>query len=258
MVSVVIPTLNEEHFVADAIRRVSFADEILVIDSFSSDKTVEVARERGAEILQRKFDDFSNQKNFAIRQASHEWILVIDADERVSEELADEILRTVRDPGDKIAFYLYRNFYFKGKRVNYGGWQTDKAIRLFKKGKGIYNGKLVHETIDSDGPVGFLKNRLDHYSYRSDEQYSKKLEMYARLQAEELYRKGRKSRIWLLMAKPAFRFFVHYIIRMGLLDGKAGYELARAHALGVWKRYRYLGERYAQSKDTEVYMKSKL
>jgi hypothetical protein len=103
-----------------------------------------------------------------------------------------------------------------------------------------------------------MKNRLDHYSYRSREQYSNKLEMYARLQAEELFRKHKKSRIWHLMAKPAFRFFVHYIVRMGILDGRAGFELARAHALGVWKRYKYLGKRYAQSEDAEVYMKPKI
>lgn len=258
MITTVIPTLNEENFVAEAIQRVSFADEILVIDSFSSDKTVKVAREMGARVIQREFDDFSTQKNFAIQQASHEWILVIDADERVSEDLAAEILRSVKNPGDKVAFFLYRNFYFKGNKVQYGGWQTDKAIRLFKKENGRYNGNLVHETVDVNGAVGFLKNRLDHFSYRSHDQYAGKLEMYARLQAEELYRKNKKSRFWLLTVKPAFRFFVHYIVRMGFLDGSAGFELARAHAIGVWKRYKYLGERHAKSEEAQVYMKQKL
>ena len=134
MITAIIPTLNEENFIEEAIRRVGFADEILVIDSFSSDNTVEVAGKAGARVMQREFDDFSSQKNFAIRQATHEWILVIDADERVSDELADEIVRSVTDPGDKVAFFLYRNFYFKDIRVRYGGWQTDKAIRLFKRG----------------------------------------------------------------------------------------------------------------------------
>jgi glycosyltransferase involved in cell wall biosynthesis len=258
MITAIIPTLNEEGFIADAIRRVSFADEILVIDSFSSDKTVEAARKVGAKVIQRKFDDFSNQKNFAIRQATHEWILVIDADERVSDALADEIVKITKDPGDHVAFFLFRNFYFTEKRVHYGGWQTDKAIRLFRNGAARYNGNLVHETIDADGPVGFLKNRLDHYSYRSHQQYADKLELYARLQAEELFRKNKRPGFWYLRVKPAFRFFAHYIIRMGVLDGKAGFELARAHARGVWKRYKYLGERYAQSGDAEVYMKPKL
>ena len=116
MITAIIPTLNEENFISEAIRTVSFADEIMVIDSFSSDKTVEIARDLGVKTTQRKFDDFSNQKNFAIRQASHEWILVIDADERVSDQLADEIVRSVENPGDKVAYFLYRNFYFKDKQ----------------------------------------------------------------------------------------------------------------------------------------------
>ncbi len=258
MISVVIPTLNEERFVASAIRTVAFADEVLVIDSLSTDKTVEVAIEAGASVIQRQFDDFSTQKNYAIERARHEWILVIDADERVSDPLAGEILRCIENPKGKAAFYVYRNFFFGRKRIRYGGWQTDKAIRLFRKKRGTYNGKLVHETIDTDGDVGFLENRLDHYSYRDHEQYASKLEMYARLQAEELYRQGRKPRFWMLTVKPAFRFFVHYFVRLGILDGKAGFELARAHAKGVWKRYRYLGERYGESGDAEVYVKSKL
>lgn len=258
MISAVIPTLNEEDFVAEAIHRVRFADEILVIDSFSTDNTVEVATQAGAKVIQRRFDDFSNQKNFAIQQVNHEWILVIDADERVSDELATEIIRITEDSGDKVAFYLYRNFYFKGKKVRYGGWQTDKAIRLFRKGDGRYNGNLVHETIDADGPVGFLRNRLDHYSYRSREQYDEKLQMYAHLQAKELFQKNLKPRFWHLTIKPAFRFVVHYFVRMGFLDGAAGFELARAHGLGVWKRYKYLEELYQPSQNANVSVKQKL
>ena len=255
MITAVIPTLNEENFVTDAIRRLSFVDEILVIDSFSSDRTVEVARGLGARVIQRKFDDFSSQKNFAIQLAKNEWILVIDADERVSEGLAEEIQDAVNNPGDRVAFFLFRNFYFKGNRVRYGGWQTDKAIRLFKKDKGLYNGKLVHETIKTDGPVGFLSQRLDHYSYRNSKQYGAKLEMYARLQAEELYRKNKKPLFLLKAVKPPFRFFVLYFVRMGLLDGWAGFELARAHAIGVSKRYSYLNAKYGEARESKVAMK---
>lgn len=258
MITAIIPTLNEEDLIAETIRRVCFADEILVIDSFSSDKTVEVARDLGVKVVQRKFDDFSTQKNFAIRLASYEWILIVDADERVSDDLADEILRTVNNPQGKVAFFLYRNFYFEDKRVRYGGWQTDKVMRLFKKDEARYNGNLVHEILEADGPVGFMENRLDHYSYQSPAQYWKKLDLYARLQAEELYEKRIKTKFWQLTFKPVFRFFVHYILRMGFLDGSAGFELARAHGVGVWKRYKYLDKRYSESEDAEIYMKSKL
>ena len=251
MITVVIPTLNEENFVAEAIRSVSFADEILVIDSFSSDATALVAQDAGAEVIQREFDDFSTQKNHAIERAENEWVLVIDADERVSETLASEIVRTVDNPGDKVAFYVFRNFYYKQTRVRYGGWQTDKAKRLFRKGAGRYNGKLVHETISTEGEVGFLKERLDHYSYRGKKQYAAKLEMYASLQAEEMFRQNKKPSFWFYTIKPGFRFFVHFVVRMGFLDGKPGFDLARAHAIGVWKRYTVFNERYKDA--TEIY-----
>lgn len=247
MITVVIPTLNEEKFVAEAIGSVSFADEILVIDSFSSDATARVAQESGAKVIQREFDDFSTQKNYAIQRAKNDWVLVIDADERVSMALASEIERTIENPGNKVAFYVFRNFYFKQKRIRYGGWQTDKAIRLFRKDAGCYNGKLVHETIRTDGEVGFLEERLDHYSYRGKDQYAAKLEMYASLQAEEMLRENKKPSFWLYLIKPGFRFFVHFIVRMGCLDGKRGYELARAHAIGVWRRYALYQERYKDS-----------
>ena len=242
MITVIIPTLNEECCLGAAIQSVSFADEILVIDSFSTDRTVAVANQMKARVIQREFDDFSSQKNFAIEQATHDWVLVLDADERVSAELGEEILRMVRNPGENVAFYLYRNFFFKGKRIYYGGWQTDKAVRLFRKDSCRYNGKLVHETIISDGPVGFLGNRLDHFSYRSREQYSAKLEHYAALQAKELYDQNKRMHVLYVGIKPAFRFFMHYFVRLGFLDRSPGLILAFEHSKGVFKRYLFLKE----------------
>ena len=132
-ITAIIPTLNEETHIADAIDSVSFADEVIVIDSFSTDGTIEIAREKNVRILQRKFDDFSSQKNFAIEQATHDWIYILDADERVTSKLRDEILERVKQPGDFVGFYVYRTFYFIGRKLNYSGWQRDKVIRLFSK-----------------------------------------------------------------------------------------------------------------------------
>ena len=216
-----------------------------MVDSFSTDRTVHIAKQRNARVIRREFDDFSSQKNFAISHAKYEWILFIDADERVSHRLGREILRTIEKPGDKVAFFVYRNLFFKEKRIRFGGWQTDKAIRLFRKGDCRFDGKLVHETIETEGPVGFLKNRLDHYSYKSRLQYSGKLEKYAALQAEELFRQGIRTNGLLVVIKPWFRFFVHYVWRLGFLDGSAGFVLAYEHAMGVKKRYSFLKGRYA-------------
>lgn len=237
MITAVIPTLNEEFCVGGAIASVSFADEVLVIDSNSSDRTVAIAREHGARVLFRKFDDFSTQKNFAIDQAKHNWIFVLDADERISPELGQEIRDTVRHAGEKVGFYVYRTFYFKERRISRGGWQTDKVIRLFRKDRCRYDGKLVHEQIETEGPLGYLRNKLDHYSYRGFDQYASKLNLYASLQAKELFERGKKVSLFHLLVKPPFRFFVHYLVRMGFMDGTPGFILAAQHSFGVFTRY---------------------
>ena len=163
----------------------------------------------------------------------------------------------VRGPGEKVGFYLYRNFYFQGQRIRYGGWQTDKVIRLFNRNHCQYNGNLVHETIESNGPLGFLTHRLDHFSYQNRDQYRSKLEMYARLQAEQLHRENRRWHLGHLLIKPPFRFLVHYILRLGFLDGRPGWVLAYEHARGVLKRYLFLRERWA-GQDDQVMLKSRI
>ncbi len=237
MITAIIPTLNEEEFIEEAIASVAFADEIIVIDSFSTDRTVELAEGHGVKIVQRKFDNFSNQKNYALDLASHEWIYVLDADERVPPALQTEILAAVDHSFDCVGFYTFRTFYFKEERIRFGGWQTDKVIRLFKKDSCRYDGKLVHEKIRYDGKIGFLKNRIDHFSFRDMAQYKGKLDLYAHLQARELmevYKEIPLAHRWI---KPGFRFLVLYFIRFGFLDGKPGYTLARLHARAVRQRY---------------------
>ncbi|MCA0932222.1 glycosyltransferase family 2 protein [Lutimonas saemankumensis] len=236
-ITAIIPTLNEESNIQGAIRSLSFAHEILVVDSFSSDRTLSICKRENVKVIQRRFDDFSSQKNFAIEQASFDWIFILDADERITPELASEVVEIVRDPKGIDAFNIYRTFFFKEKKVSFGGWQSDKVIRLFRKDKCRYDGKLVHEEIKCEGKIGFLKNRMDHFSYTDQEQYEKKLEFYALLQAKELHQN--KSRVTFMhrLVKPAFRFVVLYFVRFGFLDGKKGLVLARVHAKGVLQRY---------------------
>lgn len=257
MITAIIPTLNEESCVGEAIQSVSFADEVLVIDSHSSDRTVEIARDMKANVIERRFDDFSSQKNYAISRAKYDWILFIDADERVSEALGKEIIHAARNPEGKVGFHVFRTFFYLGRRIRYGGWQTDKVIRLFDRRHCAYNGNLVHETIETTGPLGYLENRLDHYSFRDREHYASKLENYARLQAEQLYRENKKWHVGHLLIKPPFRFFVHYVLRLGFLDGRPGRVLAHEHAKGVLKRYLLLRERWAQQ-DDQVMLKSRI
>ena len=240
MITAIIPTLNEESFIEDAIASVSFADEIIVIDSFSTDRTLELVKGHQVRVIQRIFDNFSNQKNFAIDLAKHEWIYILDADERVSPRLKNEILASVKHPMNYVGFYIYRNFYYKETRIRFGGWQTDKVIRLFKKEACHYDGKLVHEKILHTGKIGFLKNKIDHFSFRDIDQYSKKLDFYADLQAREILLAKKKITWMHRLIKPGFRFTVLYFLRFGFLDGEKGFRLAKIHAEGVKKRYEKL------------------
>jgi glycosyltransferase involved in cell wall biosynthesis len=235
-ITAIIPTLNEEIHIRDAIKSVDFADEIIVIDSYSSDKTLEIAEKMNVKIIKRKFDDFSSQKNHAIKQASHSWIYILDADERVTPEVRVEILKAVKKPDDFVGFYVRRTFYFAGEKINYCGWQRDKVIRLFLKDKCFYRG-IVHETIFSKGNFGFLENKIEHYGYRNYNHFISKINHYSSLKAKELHDNGKKVNVYYLLIKPLARFFIHYVIRLGFLDGLAGLILAKILAYSVFTRY---------------------
>ncbi len=237
-------TLNEEENVKHYIQSLSFADEIIFIDSNSTDATVAIAKELGVTVIQRNFDNFSAQRNFAIQQAQHDWIVFFDLDEPVNPELEKEIISVVNNPNDVIAFYVKRNFFFMGKAIRFGGWQNDKAIRLFNKNYCTYNGNLVHEGIAVNGKTGFLKTRVDHHSYKGFDNYNNKLNLYSKLQAESLYLKNKRPNLYHFFIRPCYRFWWQYIYRLGFLDGKEGFILAYIHAFSVFKRYLQLWMKY--------------
>jgi glycosyltransferase involved in cell wall biosynthesis len=235
-ITAIIPTLNEEIHIEEAIKSVQFADEIIVIDSFSSDITLEIAAQFNVKIIKRTFDDFSSQKNYAISQAKHDWIYILDADERVTPAVEKEILEAVKNPRDFVGFYVRRSFYFAGKNINYGGCQRDKVVRLFLKEHCTYKG-VVHETIVANGKLGFFKNKIEHYSYRSFDHYISKMNHYGELRGKEYFDKGKKVNLYQILVKPPARFVIHYFIRLGFLDGFPGFTFAKAQAYGVYVRY---------------------
>ncbi|PHR70578.1 MAG: glycosyl transferase family 2 [Lutibacter sp.] len=236
-ITAIIPTFNEELHIENAIESVSFADEIIVIDSFSTDRTVELVKKHDVKLIQRVFDDFSTQKNFAISHAKNDWIYILDADERVTPELQLEILETVRSPKDFVGFYVYRTFYFLNKKIRFGGWNRDKVVRLFLKSNCQYDGNLVHEIIKANGELGFLKHKLEHFSYRGFDHYISKLNQYSGLQAQQLDKQGKAVTLFHLLVKPPVRFLIHYVLRLGFLDGFSGFVLASTQAYGVYTRY---------------------
>lgn len=235
-ITAIIPTLNEEERVGNALRSVEFADEIIVIDSFSTDNTVNIVKETKARLLQRKFDDFSSQKNYAIDNASYDWIVWLDADEVINDTLRKEILSSVKDPGGYVGFYVYRTFFFKEKALRYSGTQNDKIVRLFNKQHCRYEGK-VHEKIKTQGKLGVLKHRILHYSYIGFDRYIAKLNLHSTLKSEELFEGGLIITPFHLIIKPLARFIKHYFIKLGFLDGFRGFVLSYALSYGVLVRY---------------------
>ena len=235
-ITAIIPTLNEEERIKNSLKSAEFADEIIVIDSYSTDRTVEIVKQSNAKLLQRKFDDFSSQKNYAIEQASNDWIVWIDADEVLTKELQDEMKAAVSNAGDLVGFYVYRVFFFKGKKMRYTGTQNDKLIRVFNRKYCKYEGK-VHEKIKSEGKVGILQHKILHYSYISFDRYIVKLNQHSALKAEELYEKGLMITPFHIIVKPIARFVKHYFIKLGILDGFYGFIISFALSYGVLVRY---------------------
>ncbi len=229
----IIPTLNEETNIKTAINAVQFADEVMVIDSYSTDNTVAIAKEMGATVLLRKFDDFSSQKNYAIAKAKHDWIFLLDADESINTDLKNEIVHTLNTQPLADAYWIKRQNYFLNNKIRFSGWQNDKVIRLFNRKKAQYNGKKVHEEIECNGKVDFLKNKLEHHTYSSYEEYKNKITLYAELKAKEIFEHNSKPNLLLYAVKPYYRFFYHYILKLGLLDGKNGWTIASANMYGA-------------------------
>ena len=241
-ITAIIPTGNEEHNIVDAINSVSFANEIMIVDSFSKDKTIELATPLVDTVLQREYQNSASQKNWAIPQAKHDWIIILDADERITEELREEIISTINSNKFFSGFWIRRENHFMGKKVNFSGWRGDKVIRLFKRDECIYEDKNVHSEIVSNGKISILKNKLIHNTFISKENYLKKLERYARWQAKDYDQKTGKINIYHTQIKPLARFIKHYILQLGILDGHVGYVISSLQAKAVRMRYYYLQE----------------
>jgi len=245
-----IITLNEEQNIAQVVENIAFVDEIIVLDSFSSDKTVEIANTfSNVQVYQNKFENFTDQRNLALDYASHNWILFLDADERLTPKLKNEIAETVKRDDAAEAYYFKRKFMFKGKPLHFSGWQTDKNIRLFKKDAARYSKeRLVHEILRVKGRTRVMKHKLIHYSYLDFESYKQKMEKYARLKAKELFMKEIKPNFFHFYIKPTYKFLYKYIVRLGFLDGKRGITICYLNAYSVYKRYPYLKELYKKDK----------
>lgn len=237
-VSAIIPTGNEIHNIEAALASINFADEIIVADSFSTDGTFEKAKALGAKVFQREFNYPASQKNWIIPQATHDWIFLLDADERVTPQLEKEIQEVLRNPPKNIVgFWIGRKNHFMGQRVHYSGWRNDKVIRLFHKDYCRYEDKHVHEEIIANGKVGRLKSKLYHNTYISLDKYLEKMNRYATWQAKDYDKKTGKLTAYHFVLKPFWGFFKHYIVQSGFRDGVVGLTIGYIQGYTVFMRY---------------------
>ncbi|MCF7568225.1 glycosyltransferase family 2 protein [Sabulilitoribacter arenilitoris] len=249
-ISALLITYNEVNHIVDIIKNISFADEIIIVDSFSTDGTFEKLLEfKNVTTIQREFKNFADQRNFALKQATHDWVLFIDADERITDKLKTEIIKKTNSPTDIVAFMVKRLYFFKKKRIRFSGFQTDTTYRLFKNGSVTYiKDKIVHEMPEINGKSSMLKNPMLHFCFNSAVHYKEKMEHYASLKALELYKKNKNANMIHFVIRPIYKFITNYIFRLGFLDGKEGFQICYLSAYGVYYRYKELKKLTASSK----------
>lgn len=237
--SVIIITKNEAANIADCLDSVRFADEIIVVDSGSTDQTREIAASRGAKVTLADWPGFGPQKNRALDLASCEWVLSIDADERVTPELAHEIQQELAHPRAD-AYKIARLSNFGGRWIRHCGWWPDHVLRLFKRGTARFKDVAVHESVQTTSPVAVLNGHFQHYPYADLETYIAKINHYSSEAAAMMHARGKQTSILGATGHAVWTFIRIYIMRRGFLDGKEGFILASMGAAGSFFRYNKL------------------
>lgn len=215
---------------------VEWAREVIVVENDSSDGTIELAQRAGATVMSHPFTTIGGQRNAAIERAVSDWILAVDADERGSPALGEEVRRIGAAPGGRAAFRVSRRNFFLGREVKHGGWSSDRPIRLFRSTL-RYNASRVHEHVDVKGEIGELSESLVHTPYASFDDYFEKLDRYSRWWAEDRYERGRRAGPLSVVVRPPARFVSMYLLRGGWMDGGAGAVLSALAAASVMAKY---------------------
>ena len=240
--SVAIVAMNEEANLGRTLEGVRWADEIIVVDSGSSDRTIEIAREHGAEVVRKAWPGFSAQKNFAFEHCTQDWILSLDADEVVTPKLAEEIQRVITNPDALTAYWISRKNLFLGKWVRFGGFYPDPKLRLFRRGRVFMTDAIVHEDVrlkpEFDQRTGHLQNPMVHNAYPTLSSYMEHMNRYSSLGASAAVEKGyRGFSILDIVLRPMATFVYNYFFRLGFLDGREGLLLHLYHAVYVSNKY---------------------
>jgi glycosyltransferase involved in cell wall biosynthesis len=241
-ISATLITLNEEVNIEEALQSLAWADEVVVVDGGSTDATVEICRRFTDRIFTRTWTGFVDQKNHAVAQASHDWVLSLDADERLGPELIREIeqlrLAGFQQPGYRIP----RVACFMGRWIRHGDWYPDYQLRLFDRRRGRWQGGRVHESVRIDGTPGLLRGEIQHFTYRSLSDYLVRLESYSSLAAQDYRQKGKTTSIIKILGNPLGTFVKSYLLKRGFLDGAPGLMVAIMGAISVYFKYAKLYE----------------
>jgi len=241
-VSALVITKNEAENIRACLASLRWVEEIIIVDAESTDDTVARAREFTDKVFIRRWEGFSAAKNFALAQCTSDWVLWLDADERVTPELREEIINTLRNTPTAAGFEMPRLANFLGKWIRHGGWYPGYVLRLFRRDAGRFDDKPVHEGVRVAGKIERLKNHLLHYTDRNLQHYFEKFNRYTSLAADELHQRDRRFHLWDLLLRPCWFFFRMYVLKAGFLDGVQGFILARLSAAYVFAKYAKLWE----------------
>lgn len=235
-ISVAIITRNEERNIKEALESVRDFDDIIVVDAFSDDRTVEICREYTTRVYRHEWVGFSRQKQRAVDYAKNEWVLILDADERVTPGLKVEMMREI-SASLHAGFYIPRKNFFLGRWIKYSGWWPDYTLRLFRKEASYVEPREVHEKVIVNGTTSYLRSPMLHYTYRSISDYMKKMETYSTLSAEEIRQRNGLLSGLKLLTNPLLVFMKMYFLRQGFRDGAHGFILAVLYAVQTFLKY---------------------
>lgn len=239
--SVAMIVKDEEDNLPGCLESVSFARQVVVVDSGSADGTPRIAAALGCDVFSEPWRGFGPQKQFAVEKCREDWILILDADERVPPETARAIRESVDSP-DAAGYSFPRKNFFQGRWIRHAGWWPDRVVRLFRRGRGRITPAAVHEAVVVDGPVKELQASLEHWTESDLGRIVRKIDRYSTLGAQEAFAAGRRSTIWAALLRAELTFFQDYLLRGGFLDGQQGLTLAATDAVNKFFKYAKLAE----------------
>jgi len=253
-ISAVVITYNEERRLEEALKSLAgVVSEIVVVDCHSTDDTVKIARRFTDRVFERTWSNFADQKNFANGEALYPWVFSLDADERISPELRQEILDLREVEPEVDAFSIPRKVFYLGRWIRHSGWYPDRKLRLFRRAKALWEGEYVHERLVVDGPVGKLRGSIHHFTYQNIHEHLARINTFSDLGAQKLYAKKKKARWYHLSLLPFFRFIRAYFWKLGFLDGFSGLVISVLTGYALFIRYAKLKEIWKKGERIEPF-----